>query len=323
MEYSPDRQLPQRSDLRHPRPQLHRPGLHQQRLQRLADDHHQPDDAHLPGRLRPVHRRQHQDAAARRAARREPPPTSPRPGDGSAPSARPARPGAATLSGGASIANDHLNYLSPPGFIAGLTATGADASWQLLGAPAGTADVTIRYSNYTGGDGNPESRTESLVVNGTTTQVTLPTTVELGRLVHRHRPGHPDRGHQHRRPGLRERQRLQRQHRRHRCQPRPARRAAPFLPAEPARRLHPLLRLGQRHLHRPATPDVRDLHRQHPADGRRAARPVRLVPARRLPDRGVDLGRLDRQPPDRRHPGRLPVRLRRRTTPAPCPTWPS
>ena len=84
--------------------------------------------------------------------------------------------GVATLSGGAAIANDHQNYLSPPGFIAGLSATGADASWQLLGAPSGTADVTIRYSNSTGGDGNLESRTESLVVNGTTTQVTLPTT---------------------------------------------------------------------------------------------------------------------------------------------------
>ena len=154
--------------------------------------------------------------------------------------------GAANLSGGAAIANDHLNYLSPPGFVAGLSATGADASWQVLGAPAGTADVTIRYSNYTGGDGNLEPRTESLVVNGTTTQVTLPTTAELGRLVHRHRTGHPDRGHQHRRAGLRERQQLQRQHRRHRGH-RARRDRAPFLPAAP-RRLHPLLRLGQRHL---------------------------------------------------------------------------
>jgi alpha-glucosidase (family GH31 glycosyl hydrolase) len=84
--------------------------------------------------------------------------------------------GAATLSGGASIANDHSNYLSPPGFVAGLTATGADASWQVLGAPAGSADVTIRYSNYLGGDNNLEPRTESLVVDGTSTQVTLPTT---------------------------------------------------------------------------------------------------------------------------------------------------
>jgi Glycosyl hydrolases family 31/Ricin-type beta-trefoil lectin domain/Domain of unknown function (DUF5110)/IPT/TIG domain len=84
--------------------------------------------------------------------------------------------GAATLSGGATIANDHLNYLSPPGFVAGLTAAGADASWQVLGAPAGNADVTIRYSNYIGGAGGPAPRTESLVVGGTTTQVTLPAT---------------------------------------------------------------------------------------------------------------------------------------------------
>jgi alpha-glucosidase (family GH31 glycosyl hydrolase) len=84
--------------------------------------------------------------------------------------------GAATLSGGAAIANDHLNYLSPPGFIAGLSATGADASWQVLGAPAGTADVTIRYSNYVGALGGPAPRTESLVVDGTAAQVTLPAT---------------------------------------------------------------------------------------------------------------------------------------------------
>jgi alpha-glucosidase (family GH31 glycosyl hydrolase) len=84
--------------------------------------------------------------------------------------------GAATLSGGAAIANDHLSYLSPPGFIAGLSATGADASWQVLGAPAGTADVTIRYSNYVGALGGPAPRTESLVVDGTATQVTLPAT---------------------------------------------------------------------------------------------------------------------------------------------------
>ena len=84
--------------------------------------------------------------------------------------------GAATLTGGATIANDHNNYQSPPGFIAGLSATGADATWQVLGAPAGTANVTIRYSNYVGALGGPAPRTESLVVNGTTTQVTLPAT---------------------------------------------------------------------------------------------------------------------------------------------------
>ena len=84
--------------------------------------------------------------------------------------------GAATLSGGASISANHLNYLSPAGFVGGLTATGALASWQVLGAPAGTASVAIRYANSTGGDGNDETRTENLVVNGVTTQVSLPTT---------------------------------------------------------------------------------------------------------------------------------------------------
>ena len=84
--------------------------------------------------------------------------------------------GAAALSGGASIAGNHLNYLSPAGFVAGLSATGADASWQLLGAPAGSADATIRYANSTGGDGKTQTRTESLVVNGVRTQISLPTT---------------------------------------------------------------------------------------------------------------------------------------------------
>src|SRR6202042_2578044 len=63
--------------------------------------------------------------------------------------------GAATLTGGAVIANDHNNYQSPPGFIAGLSATGPDATWQLIGAPAGNANVTIRYSNYVGALGGP------------------------------------------------------------------------------------------------------------------------------------------------------------------------
>ena len=78
---------------------------------------------------------------------------------------------AATLSGGAAIAYNHDNYLSPVGFIAGLTATGADASWQVLDAPAGAANLTIRYSNASGGP-----RTEHLVVDGVSTQITLGTT---------------------------------------------------------------------------------------------------------------------------------------------------
>jgi hypothetical protein len=46
----------------------------------------------------------------------------------------------------------------------------------VLGAPAGAADVTIRYSNNVGALGGPAPRTVSLVVDGTSTQVTLPAT---------------------------------------------------------------------------------------------------------------------------------------------------
>lgn len=82
--------------------------------------------------------------------------------------------GAATLSGGAQLAQNHQNYGSPAGFVAGLTATGAAASWEVLGAPAGTATLTIRYSNSVGLLGGPAPRTMSLVLDGTTTtQVTM------------------------------------------------------------------------------------------------------------------------------------------------------
>jgi hypothetical protein len=84
--------------------------------------------------------------------------------------------GAATLSGGTALAADHENYQSPAGFVAGYSATGASASWPVLGAPAGDATVTIRYANYIGALGGPAPRTLSLVVNGTATQVTLPPT---------------------------------------------------------------------------------------------------------------------------------------------------
>ena len=83
---------------------------------------------------------------------------------------------AATLSGGADIADDHTGAQSTSGFVAGLGATGSSAAWQVLGAPAGAADVTIRYSNNVGALGGPAPRTVSLVVNGTSTQVTLPAT---------------------------------------------------------------------------------------------------------------------------------------------------
>jgi hypothetical protein len=84
--------------------------------------------------------------------------------------------GAATLSGGAALASDHTGYASPAGFIANYSSSGADASWQVLGAPAGLATVTIRYSNYIGAIGGPAPRTMTLDVNGTATQLTLPPT---------------------------------------------------------------------------------------------------------------------------------------------------
>lgn len=80
--------------------------------------------------------------------------------------------GAATETGGAVIARaDHTGYDSLAGFVSGYGPAGASASWQVLGAPAGAAQVVIRYSN-----GNTESKTLSLVVNGAATQVTLPAT---------------------------------------------------------------------------------------------------------------------------------------------------
>jgi hypothetical protein len=81
--------------------------------------------------------------------------------------------GAAALAGSAALATNHADYESPAGFVAGLTATGAGATWQVLGAPAGSAEIEIRYSNSVGLLGGPAPRTISLVANGTTTQLTL------------------------------------------------------------------------------------------------------------------------------------------------------
>jgi alpha-glucosidase (family GH31 glycosyl hydrolase) len=80
--------------------------------------------------------------------------------------------GASTETGAATIGEaNHTGYVSAAGFISGYSAAGADATWQVLGASAGASQITVRYSN-----GNTASRTMSLVVNGATTQLTLPTT---------------------------------------------------------------------------------------------------------------------------------------------------
>jgi hypothetical protein len=86
--------------------------------------------------------------------------------------------GAAALSGPADIQTNHANYQSVAGFIAGLgQGNEAGATWTVLGAPAGQARVTLRYSNYVGALGGPAPRTIDLVVNGTDTgPLTLPPT---------------------------------------------------------------------------------------------------------------------------------------------------
>jgi hypothetical protein len=86
--------------------------------------------------------------------------------------------GAAALTGLANIQTNHANYDSVAGFIANLgQGNSAGATWTVLGAPAGQAQVTLRYSNYIGALGGPAPRTIDLVVNGTDTgPVTLPPT---------------------------------------------------------------------------------------------------------------------------------------------------
>jgi hypothetical protein len=86
--------------------------------------------------------------------------------------------GAAALVGPAGIQTDHANYQSVAGFIANLSqGNSAGANWTVLGAPAGKATVTLRYSNYIGALGGPAPRTIDLVVNGTDTgPVALPPT---------------------------------------------------------------------------------------------------------------------------------------------------
>jgi len=86
--------------------------------------------------------------------------------------------GAAALAGGAAIATNHTGYASTAGFIASLgQSSGASATWTVLGAPVGTATLTLRYSNYVGALGGPAPRTIDLVVNGTDVKtLTLPPT---------------------------------------------------------------------------------------------------------------------------------------------------
>jgi hypothetical protein len=85
--------------------------------------------------------------------------------------------GAAALGGGANIQTNHAGYQSIAGFIGGLDQGSGAATWSVLGAPAGQAVVTLRYSNYIGALGGPAPRTIDLTVNGSDVKtLTLPAT---------------------------------------------------------------------------------------------------------------------------------------------------
>jgi hypothetical protein len=98
--------------------------------------------------------------------------------DGECPFGQVCQAGAAALAGGAAIATNHTGYQSTAGFAANLgQASGASATWTVLGAPAGQAAVTIRYANAIGALGGPAPRTIDLGVNGGPAQtLTLPPT---------------------------------------------------------------------------------------------------------------------------------------------------
>ena len=86
--------------------------------------------------------------------------------------------GAAALGQNATIATNHTGYQSTAGFVAGLgQADGSSATWSVLGAPAGTASITLRYANAVGALGGPAPRTIDLDVNGSRVRtLTLPPT---------------------------------------------------------------------------------------------------------------------------------------------------
>ena len=85
----------------------------------------------------------------------------------------------AQLGGGASPADNHTGYTGSE-FVAGWQQTGAAITEQVLNVPsAGTYQLSMRYANSTGGDGQTTTRTLSTVVNGKSGPVfQLPTTAD-------------------------------------------------------------------------------------------------------------------------------------------------
>ena len=83
----------------------------------------------------------------------------------------------ALLSWGAGTAYDHANHTGS-GFVAGFTQPNSALSQDVSEVPAaGSYPLTVRYANWTGGDGQTTTRTLSTTVNGAAgPTLTLPTT---------------------------------------------------------------------------------------------------------------------------------------------------
>jgi hypothetical protein len=81
------------------------------------------------------------------------------------------------LGGSASTAYDHGSYTGS-GFLAGFTATGASLTQDVSAVPAaGTYQLSVRYANAVGGDGQSVTRTLSTTVDGAAgPTLTLPVT---------------------------------------------------------------------------------------------------------------------------------------------------
>jgi len=86
--------------------------------------------------------------------------------------------GAATLTGGASLGQSATGYVSTAGYVGDLLRPGSGATWDVLGAPAGTALVTLRYSTFPDAFHPTAPHALQLVVDGRSTDLDVtPTAV--------------------------------------------------------------------------------------------------------------------------------------------------
>ncbi len=74
--------------------------------------------------------------------------------------------GAAVLGGGATLSFNQGGYQSSAGYIGNLVHRRASATWTILGAPHGRAQLSLRYANVTGVHVPATARTIDLIVNG-------------------------------------------------------------------------------------------------------------------------------------------------------------